>query len=248
MRFGALIPCLNEWRFLPAVVGQLLKATDRCAIIRSRRSFSGASAALDPLPPFDPRVEVLEGEWANAHATRNAGLDALSDCDYVFTIDSDEILLDGDLDQLRALCGRNQYHAIGSRLYTYWKTPEYRIDPPEVLVALMAVRPSVRFVNDRRIVDGEMVYARNVWCQHLSYVRTDDEMRDKLRLFPHAHEVVPGWFERVWRAWDENKRMTNLHPTHPANYYRAVYDPNPELMRVLAKFGCGDAVVQANSA
>ena len=90
MRFGAVVPCLNEWRFVPAVVGQLLKVVDRCLVLRCTRSFSGAPAALSALPVLDPRVEVIQGAWENAHETRNVGLEALADCDYVFTLDSDE--------------------------------------------------------------------------------------------------------------------------------------------------------------
>lgn len=236
MRFGAVIPVLNEWRFLPAVVGQLLKVVDRCVVARCSRSFSGAPVDLSPIPRLGPRVDIIKGDWPNEHETRNAGLEALADCDYVFTVDSDEVFLDADLRHLVSLCDGAR-SAIGARFVTYWKTAEYRIDPPEILVAPVVVRRDVRFVVNRRVRDGETQLA-DVWCRHLSYVRTDREMREKLRLFSHASEVRPGWFERVWKDWDANRDMANLHPTHPQNYRRAVYHPDAELTRVLDEYGC----------
>lgn len=234
MRIGAAIPVLNEWRFVPAVAGQLLRVADRCVVLRGRRSFSGVPVALSPVPPLDSRIEVLEGAWRNENETRNAATEALADCDYLFIVDSDEIFLDADLDLLRELCERESDPVIAVRLLTYWKTHEYRIDPPESLIAPVAYRRGVR-TRGLRGVDGPVGVAR-IWCRHLSYVRTDDEVREKLRLFSHAHEIRDGWYENVWKAWDSNRALENLHPTHPTAYPRAVLDPDPRLNAVLDRW------------
>ncbi len=235
MQLGAAIPVLNEWRFLPAVTGQLLKVVDRVVVLRGTRSLSGAPTALTPVPPLDPRIEVVEAEWGSERETRNAGLDLLDDCDWVFCLDTDEILLDEDLRALVRLCEETGHSAISARLRTYWKTIEHRVDPPEDLTAPIAVRRGARFL-DQRFVDAEPHFS-DIWLRHLSYVRTDEEVRDKLRLFSHAHEIVPGWYENVWRGWDADHGMTDLHPTRPSAYRRVLHEPDAELRLVLERHG-----------
>lgn len=235
MKLGAAIPVLNEWRFLPAVAGQLLQVADRLVVLRGTRAQSGAPTTLTPVPPLDPRVEVVEAAWPSEQDTRNAGLDALDDCDWVFCLDSDEVLLDADLHQLVKLCETGEHEAISAHLLTYWKTIEHRVEPPENLTAPIAVRKGVRF-SGTRYVDAEPHFA-DIWLRHLSYVRTDAELREKLRLFGHAHEIVPDWYEKVWLGWDADHALTGLHPVRPDAYPQVVHEPDEELRRVLQAHG-----------
>jgi len=236
MRLGAVIPVLNEWRFMRAVTGQLLKVVDRCVLVRASASQSGAPVSFSAIPDLDSRIEIIEGNWKSESRTRNAGMEHLWDCDYVFMVDSDEILLDQDLQSLKSLCDQGEHSVIAVRLHTYWKTPEFRIEPPEEGSIKMVLRKGIRMVGVREVNDP--VYTSEVWCHHLSYVRTDDEVREKMRLSGHSHEFLPNWYERVWKAWDQDPALENLHPVHPAAYRRAVRSPDAELTSVLTEWGC----------
>lgn len=235
MKFGAAVPILNEWRFAPAVLGQLLKVCDRVVVLRGRKSLSGAPAELLPVPLLDSRVELVTGSWSSEHATRNAGMELLSDCDYVFVVDSDEILSERSLRLLMLGCEKG-HRSLSCQFYTYWKTPEYRIHPPESIAAPVVVRRDVRFER-LRLFSGEHTWMSGPVVHHFSYVRTDDEVREKLRLFGHAAEVVPDWFERVWKRWDDNHELENLHPTHPEAYRRAMRVEDRELLDILRRYG-----------
>ncbi len=237
MKFGAAIPVLNEWRFMPAVTGQLLKVVDRVVLLRGYRSQSGAAVETYlPPPELDSRIEILEGNWSSEAQTRNAGMDHLADCDYVFMVDSDEILLDGDLETLRSMAETGDHQAIAVKLYTYWKTPEYRIDPPEDGTIKMVLRKDVRLHGIREI--NAPFATADVWCRHLSYVRSDEEAREKIRLSGHAHEIRSSWYENIWKAWDANPALENLHPVHPSAYKRAIKADDHELEAVLTQWGC----------
>lgn len=235
MRFGAIIPVLNEWRFMPVVAGQLLKVCDRVVIVRSTLSQSGAPAVLTPVPQLDPKIEILNGTWHSEAETRNAGLDFLSDCDYIFTTDSDEILSTPALNLLKTVCCTKGFRAITSRFYTYWKTPGFRIDPPEMGMPPLVVRKDARF-SYLRIIHGEVTLINKFLMHHLSYVRTDDEVKEKLRLFGHAHEIVPNWYENIWQKWDNDPTIENLHPTHPEAYKRIIPVTDKELQGILAEY------------
>lgn len=238
MKLGAAIPILNEWRFIPAVVGQLLTVCERVVLLRGCRSQSGAPVVVrdDLVPALDPRVEILEGNWQTERETRNAGMEALADCDYVFMVDSDEILLEKDLLRLRDLAAEGRHEVLAVRLFTYWKTPEYRIDPPEEGTIKMVLRKGIRLEGVREV--RAPVHTTDVRCRHLSYVRSDEELLEKIRLSGHAHELRPGWYEKVWKEWDRNRDLENLHPVHPAAYRRAIRAEDRELVETLARWGC----------
>jgi glycosyltransferase involved in cell wall biosynthesis len=236
MKLGAAIPVLNEWRFIPAVAGQLFGVVDRLVLLRPQRSQSGAPVHLTPIPDLDPRIEVLEGNWRSESETRNAGMSALSDCDYVFMVDSDEILLDEDLAKLKDMCLQDQHRVIAVRLYTYWKTARHRIDPPEDGTIKLVLRKDVRIHGVREV--AEPAHTADVFCHHLSYVRTDDELREKIRLSGHAPEILPDWYDKVWKAWDENPDLENLHPVHPQAYRRAIREVGSGVEDVLTRWNC----------
>lgn len=239
MKLGAIIPVLNEWRFLPAVAGQLFKIVDHIIILRNTISQSRAPVKFGPVPQLDSRIKIIQGTWDDEAIQRNFGINYLCNdlkCDYVLTIDSDEIFLDNDLLALQSVCNTNIHKAIGGRLWTYWKTPEYRIDPPEGIVPCIAVKKNVHFLHHRAL--NEYLFQSNIWFHHLSYVRTNDDLKEKLRIFGHSTEVLPDWYKKIWKRWDKNKEMLDLHPTHPACYKQAIYAPNKELNEILKKFGC----------
>jgi hypothetical protein len=235
MRFGAAVLCANEWRFAPAVLGQLLKVCENVVVLRGQRSLSGAPLVLGDIPPLDPRVLVVTDTWKDEADTRNAGMQILKDCDYVFTVDSDEILSDRALEFITSTCEMTRPRALLGGCHTYWKTPDWRIDPPEKLVAPLVVRKDVRFER-LRMFSGEHTIVNQYLFHHLSYVRTDEEMKEKLRLFGHASEVLLGWYEDVWKAWDDNHTLENLHPTHPSAFKRAV-PSDGSVKTILAAYG-----------
>jgi hypothetical protein len=206
---------------MPAVLGQLLKECHRVMVLRGEVSLAGQPLVLVPTPKLDPRVEVTFGNWTSEAETRNAGMELLSDCDYVFTVDSDEIFSDAALTLLGSTCRTEKPRALLGGCHTYWKTTEWRIDPPEQIVAPVVVHKDVRFER-LRMFPGRHLVLPSYLFHHLSYVRTDEEMQAKLRNFGHASEVVPGWYERVWKGWDKNPKLEDLHPTHPTVYKRAV--------------------------
>jgi hypothetical protein len=239
MKLGAAVPVLNEWRFIPAVTGQLGRVVDRLVLVRPFRSQSRAPVRRTPLPRLHPGTEVIEGDWPTEADTRNAGLNHLSECDYVFMVDSDEILLDRDLEILKDICQSRLHWVIGAPWVTCWKTAAIRIDPPHPGSIHMVLRRGVR-IRGIREASVPAVHVADVCCRHLGYVRTDEELLEKLRLATHAAQVPGDWFECVWKGWDINPSLENLYPvTGQESYFkRAVRFSDPELLAVLDRWGC----------
>lgn len=180
-------------------------------------------------------MEVVTGEWTQEHRQRRAALDHLLQRGFTHSLipDGDEI---PEPDLLRALL--SVAHAqIAERVHvhwdTYWKSPQYVVRPREpftpcYLVDLRVAKPvGLRnFEGGRPLVLGP----EHGIVHHLSWVGPERRVRRKLETWGHAKEVLPGWRQRVWRGWDDNRRLTHLHPTHPQAYGFAEKTHLPQIL------------------
>jgi len=159
--------------------------------------------------------------------------------DFIFIIGGDEIWDPDAVDDLLAFVEFNEDKAIFSaHLDTYWKDIYHKIHhpthgPPEVVV-----RAGLEFKFDRIPQGGAERALYDGWrFQHPSYVRTDEEVLFKAKHSQSIHSTnYIRWFWNVWKAWDVNPNLRNLHPTHPPVYERAVFSHETPLSRLLDSF------------
>lgn len=155
---------------------------------------------------------VFEEAWETEHDQRNAGQEYCSDYDWIIVLDPDEFLLEADWDKLVKFLETAEHDAyVTGMQHTLWKRGHV-IDPPEEYKQIIAVRPSVRFV-DKRVVDSPWAHTpTELW--HFSWARTDAECWRKINSYAHANEFDPlRWFSEVWMDW--TPEMQNLHPLTP---------------------------------
>ncbi len=142
---------------------------------------------------------------------------------------------------------------IADRVYvhmdTYWKSPEYVIRPRERITPCILIDlRSVTHWKVREFHGGRplTLSPEHGVLHHLSYCEpvpanahqpstlnsqpVFGRIARKLATFTHRDEIIPGWYENVWLAWDDNKLMRNLHPTHPQAYGFAEHIPVPEAL------------------
>lgn len=154
---------------------------------------------------------VVQHDWPTEHAQRNAGQDWFYDMDWIIILDPDEFLDRQGWDNLREFL---EHEADTSAFvcrsqYTYWKHGGV-ISPPEEYKQIIAVRPSVRFV-DKRVVNTNWGYAP-VDLHHFSWARTNQEVIKKISHYSHAHEIdAEKWYKEVWLA----DKRENVHPLTP---------------------------------
>lgn len=153
-------------------------------------------------------VSVIEYPWPDEHSQRNAGLDYLSDYDWIIVLDPDEFISNTDWEALVYSLEKAEAPAyVVQHQRVFWKNKE--VFPHSDYQQIIAVKPEVRFVESRVVncVYGEVP----VDLLHFSWARTDDEVKSKIEHYSHAKELIPDWYEKVWLA---NKK-TNLHPKTP---------------------------------
>ncbi|MDH7602776.1 MAG: methyltransferase domain-containing protein, partial [Armatimonadota bacterium] len=194
------------------------------------------------------KIRIVKGCWKSEAEQRNAGLNILQEENFAYclVIDADEVYDAADLMRLFRIAQRHPdvdcWHV---EMDTYWKSWKYRIDPREQLKPPVLLRVGrAKFVQNRNVCECKrgLVGPDVVVCHHLSYARSDAKLLRKLATFSHAEELLSGWYENVWKKWDTDRSLRNLHPTHPPVYLRAVVQPYWALPPVLRR--CYELEVQ----
>jgi len=200
------------------------------------------------------KIQVIKGHWPSQLAHRDTGLKRCLELgmDYFFLVDGDEIYRQDHLKRIRrTLSEHSEAGTFIIKCDTFWRSFHYRIPAQELtwrprrIFKLTRHRrllgiPSphrLRFkgINDLNSVGSLYEFPpEDVLFYHFSYARSPSRMREKLATFPHAREILTGWYEKVWAAWPNEREMPNLHPTDPPKFQRAVrreLDDLPEVMR-----------------
>ena len=249
IRFGAAICVYDDHQWLKLVLDSIYDGCDRIfALVGSRPWYGEAADNADTLAVFesykDPegKIEIIHGDWATEADQRNAGLEICEQngCEICFVVDADEIYDPSELEQMMKIVRATpQIDCFTLGLHTYWKSQRYRIDPPEPLQPPVFVRVGRSRFTHNRAVEAKLsalIDPSVGVCHHMSYARTNEQIKKKISTFSHANEIVPGWYERVWLGWNLNRTMRNLHPTHPGAYSQAVEVAEASLPTVLR--GC----------
>lgn len=256
--FGAMCCVYDDDLWLETMVEGCYRVPDRLFFLVAARPWNGDPGsnettlkAIRRCHDPDRKITVVEGDWKDEADERNAGLDLCSQAGLSFclVIDSDEIYDPVALDLMCEVARLQQYaDAWSISQVTYWKSYRYKIDSADHNGQLTIVRiGSTRFVNARRTSAEKISYLPQSLgvCHHLSYVRSDDEVKKKMVHSSHARAFLPNWYANVWLRWDVDKDLENLHPMRPQWYPRAiVQDPEaypPALRRLYEKESLGSA-------
>jgi hypothetical protein len=238
--FGGVCCVFDDDTWLTLMVGGCYPAVDRLFFLVNEKAWSGGGgdnistlAAIASCEDPNGKIVVVRGRWPSESVQRNFGLEicARAGLAYCFVVDSDEVYDPSELEFMMSIV-RSQPHM--DAWYTchvkYWKSFRYRLEPIDHGLAFIRVGHS-QFVRWRQIdtrpsATLKLPEACGV-CHHLTYARTDQQVLKKHANYSLSRYINPDWFDRVWRAWDDNKHLENLHPYDPERIKRAVLQ-NPE--------------------
>jgi len=196
---------------------------------------------LRELPDPDHKIiGIYRKGWYPETEERNAGIEMLEKLGFQFTytIDADELLDTWDAKRIQEVLETTNLNEVYvSKTLCYWKSENYRIDPPEpssqFLVGLR-LHQGIKFKSIRHTLTPDGYHEiQHLKMHHMSYARSDEQVKKKLGRWSHTADLVPDWFDNVWKAWDTDHSMENLHPTNPELYKRVIPVPPDELPEVL---------------
>jgi GT2 family glycosyltransferase len=254
-RFAAVCCVYDDDTWLAPAIESVYDVSHSIVFLVSDTPWNGEAADQGPvlariraLPDPAGKIRIVEGRWPDEAAQRNEGLRLVADAgiEYCFVLDADEIYDPGQLQRAMAIVRENpQVDCWRSSCFTYWKSYRHRVDPPEDVTAAVFVRTGTgRFVENRSYQAERQLAlpASIVAFHHMSYARTDAQILRKITTFGHARDVVPGWYENVWRKWDEDRSLRNLNPCWPGAYQRIVDQPYEALPPVIRRMWDAEAV------
>lgn len=249
----AAVCCVyDDTDWLVPTVRSVYAAVDAYLFFVNQRPWAGNPTdnsstirALEELPDPDKKIRIIRQDWANEVDQRNFSV-AYSQhlgFNYSMVVDADEVYHTDQLPRILHLVAQNpQIDCWHMRWFTYWKSPEYRIDPVEPYDPPVFIKHGTGgYVETRNFLANshELVPPELGMCHHLSYARTDAQVHRKLAMFSHSHQIIPGWFETVWKAWDKNPMLENLHPVKPEYYKRAIRQDPALLPKAIEGFMLG---------
>jgi hypothetical protein len=241
-RFAAVVCIYDDDSWLAPAIESVYAACDTIWFLVSDTPWNGTptdQAALveriHALPDPEGKIRIERGRWPDEAAQRNEGLRLVEQAgiEYCLVLDADEIYDPAQLSAAMDVVRQHpQIDCWRLSCLTYWKSCRYRVEPPEALAAPVFVRiGSGRFVENRNFeAPRQMRFAPDtIVFHHMSYARTDAQIQRKLQTWGHAGEVVPQWYENVWRKWDDDHSLQNLNPCWPSAYRTIVEQPRAAL-------------------
>lgn len=196
-----------------------------CLVYVSRVPWSGLPGDWERVARLaqDAGAQVVLGDWASENEHRKAAYDDLIRRGYTWALvpDGDEVVEAGLLDHLLRVAKADLADRVYVEWNTYWKSPEYVVRPREPFHPLILFNlRRARQVHIRHYEGGRglLLPAEYGLIHHLSYAGPDERILRKVTSWSHKDELVPGWWERVWKGWDHDKLKRFLHPTHPDAY------------------------------
>jgi GT2 family glycosyltransferase len=246
LRFADLLPaepslpvlpsCLvlhDDFHYLRDVV-RLYRQVGPVTAFVSVRAWNGDDGRWDKCASEAAAMgaEVVPGDWPDETLQRRVALEEMRRRGHrhVLLPDGDEFVTAELMTALRKLAAVDAADVVRVSMETYWKGPEYRIHPPERLRPVMMVDAQTCHHSHVREYEGPRLLVLGPdhgVMHHLSYGGPDERIRRKLATWGHRTEVVPSWYERVWKGWDRDRTMRDLHPTHPTFYGFAERIPEP---------------------
>jgi hypothetical protein len=162
------------------------------------------------------------------------------DCDYVQLIDSDELW--DDLNYIKAIEFLKQnigYKAYKTYMYTYIKSPFFRIDPIEPLRPVCFIKSDLQDMGlEPRGCAIKPDIIMPIFCHHFVFVRYHfNKVLEKL-IQSHVSEKQPyedmsKWIPEIWNELPDCKE--NFHPAigfghHWKRIKRITYEELPEVL------------------
>ncbi len=232
----AAVCCVyDDIDWLTPTVLSVYPAVDAYLFFVNKRPWAGLPSdnsstlrTLEELPDPGKKIQIIREDWPDEVQQRNFSIAYAQQLgfQYSMVVDADEIYHTEQLLKILHLVAMNpQIDCWHMRWFTYWKSPQFRIDPVEPYDPPVFIKHGTGgYVETRnfRAHSHELVPPELGMCHHLSYARTDEQIHRKLAMFSHSHQILSGWFERVWKAWDSNQALENLHPVKPEYYKRAI--------------------------
>jgi hypothetical protein len=181
-------------------------------------------------------VRIIEGEWSNEEAMRNACLNyaTIEGHDWLVVQDADEFYQAQDWHMLANYLkvAPQDIASVSTTWYQFWKHPFLVAENADKTIkscnACFALRCNNEILFHSKRLPRIPCKMRSVLidasCFHYGYALSDDEMYKKICTWSHSSEFNRDrWFRLKWLKWTLETK--NIAPTNPSSWPRAIWFP-----------------------
>jgi len=142
-------------------------------------------------------------DWQDEKDQKNWIMNKLQDRDWIIMSAPDMYMTKESITNLLYSINGSKERAHACLMKTYWKNTDTVLVLDEKnsneTFNTVAIRPSEIFEYSARFKNyAYFKLAEGVTVHHLSWVKTDGEMKNKISTWSHAPEVVSNWYEKYW--------------------------------------------------
>lgn len=235
MKVVALCKTLTGHEFVEAAIEAIYDYVDAIVFIHSHIGWDGIPFDNTVLPVVaawasqndkDNKIESYTGHWKSQEEQYKFGyrmIQAIHNPDWVMMIDTDEIWDYANLELAfkRILPNELVANSIAANMYTYIKSPFYRVEPSEMCKPAVFVRA---VFPDMFSIRGNCMLPRlvhpDLWFHHFTYVReSENEIFRKIQrtLYGDKEDVPQSYLVDMekWKRekWEQLPNCTDFHTT-----------------------------------
>ncbi len=239
MRVGVMMSALQERKMILPAIHQFDNVMDDLKIDEiivacSKTSWHGKQKGDDTAElAVRAGATVRLYDWKDEKDQKNWIMEKFQDKDWILLFAPDMYMTTESLNNLLYFLKNADKRAYGCDMMTYWKNYNTVLYPFDKFNTL-AIRPSEKFKFSSQIENYDYFdLAPGVLMHHLSWVRTDKEMKTKLKTWSHAPAIRENWFNDVWKKWIPE--MRRFGPIDPLDMMETRWYNLPEEIRGLIK-------------
>jgi hypothetical protein len=231
IKINAVTLALNDEHTIAGTINCMKPFVNRHIVLISEKSYFGdvmdngeTAKVCDKLG-----VETITGFWKLDHFQRSLGNQMVSDCDWIMTLDSDEMIDSENMHKLINImeAAPKDVYAIGVRPEVYFKNTDYVLRPIPDYVPIIATRPFVRFPYIRNI-DHPFTIVDDVIMHHVSWGEPKDVYK-KVVCYAHATDFDgKNWYNAHYKDVVPSDGLTVELPN---SMYTLKYQPLPEELK-----------------
>lgn len=230
IKINCVTLALNDEHTIAGTINCMKPFVDRHLVLISEKSYFGNVLDNGETEKVCDKLgaETIKGFWKLDHFQRSLGNQILSDCDWIMTLDSDEMIDTDEMVKLIDIMSKadNTIHAIGVRPEVYFKTTDYVLRPIPDYIPIIATRPYVRFPYIRNI--DHPFSLQDITMHHVSWASPKDVYK-KVTCYAHATDFDgKKWHESNYKDVIPSDGLTIELPN---SMYTLKYQPLPEELK-----------------
>ena len=202
------------------------------------------------------KITIISKEFSNKTEQRNTYCQMLDGMDFAWVIDSDEVWSGEDLRKVEHLIFANpNIPSFCFNFIDFWKDLSHvskgiweTFTGRKSLINLNICGKIKYNIHTLAILKSNeeipSVFAKDIYFHHYSYVRTDQQIKDKIDYYVKTgtpgFEQQKDWYEKVWLAWDKEplrvEKELGTHLFGKPSYTEFYNGQHPEVMKTHPRF------------